>query len=49
MKFWYVVVMEGYTTVFSRRCMSVKEANELLKQKKEEYPGPKYAVSKEYY
>lgn len=47
MKFWHVIVMEGYTTIFDRKCLTVGEANELLKQKKEEYPAPRYAVTKE--
>ena len=47
MKFWHVIVMKGYTTIFDRKCLTVGEANELFKAKKEEYPSPEYQVSKE--
>lgn len=51
MKFWYVIVMNGYETLFQKKCLDVKEANELLKAKKEEYPknapGFEYQVTKE--
>ena len=48
MKFWHVVVMEGYNTIFDRKCLSVKEANDLYEEKKKEYQGQtKYSVSKE--
>ena len=48
MKFWYVVVYEGYAILFQRKCLSVGEANTLLKQKKEEYSDTKrYQVTKE--
>jgi hypothetical protein len=47
MKFWYVTVMKGYTTVFQRKCLTVGEANDLLKEKKKEYPAPDYMVTKE--
>jgi len=49
MKFWHIVVMKGYTTVFTRKCLTVAEANELLKAKKEEYPSPEYQVTKEHF
>jgi hypothetical protein len=49
LKFWHVCVLEGYKTILARRCLSVQEANELLKEMKEKYPSPQYAVSKELY
>lgn len=49
MKFWHVVVMDGYKIVEDIKCLSVKEANDLFAEKKKEYPAPKYAVSKENY
>ena len=48
MKFWHVTVMQGYNTVFQKKCLTVGEANELLKAKKEEYQGkPEYMVTKD--
>jgi hypothetical protein len=51
MKFWHVTVLDGYATVFQKRCLSVQEANELLKEKKKEYPantpGHEYSVVKD--
>lgn len=47
MKFWHVVVMEKYKTVFDKQCMSVKEANSLLIEMKEKYKPPQYQVTKE--
>jgi len=48
--FWYVTVMQKYTTVFNKQCMSVGEANALLKAKKEEYPAKDgYIVTKDWY
>lgn len=51
MKFWHVTVLDGYSTVFQKRCLSVQEANELLAEKKAEYPtnteGHEYSVVKE--
>ena len=49
MKFWYVNVLEGYKVIFSRKCLSVQEANELYAEKKKEYADPKYVVMKENY
>lgn len=50
MKFWYVVVMSGYDTLFSRRCQTVQEANALLAEKKEEYKADRnISVTKENY
>jgi hypothetical protein len=48
MKNWYVTVVLKYSTVFSKQCKDVKEANELLKLKKEEFKAP-YYVTKEWY
>jgi hypothetical protein len=47
MKFWYVTVFERSKTLFSKKCLTVKEANELFATKKEEYPSPKYQVLRE--
>jgi hypothetical protein len=48
MKFWHVTVMHGYTTVFQKKCLTVGEANDLLKEKKEEYKGkPEFMVTKD--
>ena len=48
MKFWHITVIEGYTTIFQKKCLTVGEANDLLKAKKEEYAGnPKVMVLKE--
>jgi hypothetical protein len=49
MKFWHITVMKGYTTVFTRKCFTVAEANALYKAKKEEYPSKEYSVLKENY
>jgi hypothetical protein len=50
MKSWYVIVMKGYETLLNKKCLTVKEANDLLKAKKEEYPASKgYSVIKESY
>lgn len=45
-KYWYVVVMDKYKTVFQKQCLTVGEANDLLKEMKEKYPKP-YYVTKE--
>jgi hypothetical protein len=48
MKFWHVVVMEGYNTIFDRKCLTIQEANMIYDEKKKEYQGqPKFNVSKE--
>jgi hypothetical protein len=47
MKFWHVTVFEKTKTIFTRRCLTVKEANELFAEKKKEYPSPQYIVLKE--
>lgn len=53
MKFWHVVVYDGYGIVFDKKCLDVKERNETFEVKKEEYPantpGHEYRVSKEQY
>ena len=49
MKSWHVTVMKGYTTVFTRKCLTVAEANTLLSEKKAEYPSSEYQVLKEYF
>ena len=49
MKFYYVVVMDGYKLVEQIKCLTVKEANTLLAEKKKEYSSAQYAVSKEHY
>ena len=49
MKFWYVNVLEGYKTIYTRKCLTVQEANKLLEEKKAEYPSPQYMVMKENY
>jgi hypothetical protein len=48
-KFWNITVFEKGKTIFTKRCVSVKEANELLKIKREEYPSPPFIVYKEYF
>ena len=47
MKFWHITVIEKTKTVFSKKCMTVGEANKLLKEMKEKYPSPQYMVLKE--
>lgn len=59
MKFWHVTVFErveaivdGITkrkmeTRFLKKCLTVKEANELFNDKKKEYVGPQFTVLKE--
>lgn len=48
MQFWYVSVMQGYKTLFQKRCLDINEANKLLKEKKEEFKDqPGIAVYKE--
>jgi hypothetical protein len=48
LKEWHVVVMDGYNTLFNRKCFNVAEANKLLAEKKEEYKGNRnIAVFKE--
>jgi len=49
MRYWYVTVMQKYKTVFQKQCMTVAEANALLKEKKIEYPHPEYIVTKDWY
>ena len=49
MKFWHIVVMKGYTTIFDRKCLTVGEANTLFEEKKKEYPSPEYQVLKEHF
>lgn len=49
MKFWHVTVMKGYTTVFTRKCLTVGEANTLFAEKKEEYASSEYQVLKEHF
>lgn len=43
--------MDGYQTLFQKKCLTVQEANELLAEKKAEYPlrteGHDYQVVKE--
>ena len=51
MKFWHITVLDlqdGSKTVFQRKCLTVGDANTLLKAKKEEYPDKtRYMVLKE--
>lgn len=47
LRFWNITVFEGSKTIFTKRCVTVAEANTLLKQKREEFPAPKYTVLKE--
>jgi hypothetical protein len=47
MRFWHITVIQGYNTIFQKKCLTVGEANELLKEKKKEYPVPEYVVMKE--
>jgi hypothetical protein len=50
MKFHYVNVFDKRgKTIFSKRCISVQEANELFKKCKEEYLQPDFIVLKEHY
>jgi hypothetical protein len=49
MKTWHVIVAEGYKTLFNKQCLTVEEANKLLKEKKEEYKGSEYRITKENY
>lgn len=51
MKFWHITVLDGYKTVFQKRCMDIKEANTLFASKKEEYKdqGTNFTVMKELY
>lgn len=50
MKFWHVIVMQGYKTVFDKKCLDIKEANTVFEEKKKEYQGqPEFNVSKENY
>ena len=49
MKSWHITVMKGYTTVFTRKCFTVAEANTLFAEKKKEYPSSEYSVLKENY
>ena len=49
MKFWHVTVMKGFSTVYSRKCLSVAEAKTLYEEKKKEYPSSEFQVLKEYY
>ena len=49
MKSWHITVMKGYTTVFTRKCLTVAEANALFDEKKKEYPSPEHQVLKEQY
>ena len=49
MKFWHITVMKGYTTVFTRKCLTVSEAKTLFEEKKKEYASSEYQVLKEYY
>ena len=52
-KNWHAVVMDNTkrtnNIVFSKMCLSVKEANDIIAEKKIEYPKPQYTVSKEKY
>jgi hypothetical protein len=47
LKSWYVTVMEGYKQVFQKKCLSVKEARDLVDAKKKEYPSPQYTVTRD--
>lgn len=47
MKFWNVTVFERCKQVFTKRCLTIQEANLLFEEKKKEYPSPQYQVLKE--
>ena len=52
MRFWNISVMDMGTkkTIFGpKRCMNIKDANIMFKEKKEEFPAPQYTVYKENY
>lgn len=48
-KNYYVSVMEGYNTIFSKMLFDAKEAKKLYDELLEKYPKPYYLVFKEYH
>lgn len=46
---WHVVIMDNTKrcNIFSKMCLTVKEANDIITEKKIEFPKPQFTVSKE--